>query len=104
MLFQLVKKDFLLVRKYVLIMFIFCIFVPPFLILRLPEYAGIMGFVLITVYSVFMLLQYVSLKETQFPKVSALLCALPYSRKDLVLSFIWGAAWFLELNHLCSHN
>lgn len=86
MLFQLVKKDFLLVRKYVLIMLIFCIFVPQFLILRLPEYAGIMGFVLITIYSVFMLLQYVSLKETQFPKASAFLCALPYPRKAVVLS------------------
>lgn len=86
MLFQLVKKDFLLVKKYVLIMLIFCIFVPPFLILRLPEYAGLMGFVLITIYSVFMLLQYISLKETQFPKASAFLCALPYPREVVVLS------------------
>ena len=86
MLFQLVKKDFLLVRKYVLIMVTMCIIFPPFIILRLPEYAGILGFVIITIYSIFMLLQYVSLKETQFPKASALLCALPYSRKDVVLS------------------
>lgn len=86
MLFQLVKKDFLLAKKYVLIMITVCIIVPPFLILRFPEYAGIVGFVLITVYSVFMLLQYVSLKETQFPKASAFLCALPYPRKDVVLS------------------
>jgi ABC-2 type transport system permease protein len=33
-----------------------------------------------------MLLQYVSLKETQFPKASAFLCALPYPRKAVVLS------------------
>lgn len=86
MLFQLVKKDFLLVKKYVLIMITLCIILPLFLIRSLPEYAGILGFVLITVYSVSMLLQYVFLKETQFPKASALLCALPYPRKDVVLS------------------
>ena len=33
-----------------------------------------------------MLLQYVSLKETQYPKATTLLCALPFSRKDIVLA------------------
>lgn len=86
MLFQLVKKDFLIVKKYVLIMFAVCIIFPLFLIWRTPEYAGILGFVLITIFSIFMLLQYVSLKETQYPKASTLLCALPFSRKNIVLS------------------
>ena len=86
MLFQLVKKDFLIVKKYVLIMFAVCILFPVFLLWRSPEYAGILGFVLITIFSFFMLLQYVSLKETQYPKASTLLCALPFSRKNIVLS------------------
>jgi ABC-2 type transport system permease protein len=86
MLFQLVKKDFVLVKKYVLIMITVCVIYPLFLIWRLPEYAGLMGYVLMTIISVFMLLQYVFLKETQFPKALALLCALPYPRKDVVLS------------------
>ena len=37
MLFQLVKKDFLIVKKYVLIMFAVCIFFPLFLIWRSPD-------------------------------------------------------------------
>ncbi len=86
MLLQLVKKDFLIVKKYVLLMFLVCIIFPLFLIWRSPEYAGILGFVLITIFSIFMLLQYVSLKETQYPKASTLLCALPFSRKNIVLS------------------
>lgn len=86
MLIQLVKKDFLIVKKYVLIMFAVCVIFPLFLIWRSPEYAGILGFVLITIFSVFMLLQYVSLKETQYPKASTLLCALPFPRKDIVLA------------------
>ena len=86
MLLQLVKKDFLIVNKYVLLMIAVCVVFPLFLIWRSPEYAGILGFVLITIFSIFMLLQYVSLKETQYPKASTLLCALPFSRKDIVLS------------------
>ena len=64
MLLQLVKKDFLIVKKYVLLMIAVCVVFPLFLIWRSPEYAGILGFVLITIFSIFMLLQYVSLKET----------------------------------------
>lgn len=86
MLLQLVKKDFLIVKKYVLLMIAVCVVFPLFLIWRSLEYAGILGFVLITIFSIFMLLQYVSLKETQYPKASTLLCALPFSRKDIVLS------------------
>lgn len=53
MLIQLVKKDFLIVKKYVLIMFAVCVIFPLFLIWRSPEYAGIVGFVLITIFSIF---------------------------------------------------
>ena len=67
MLFQLVKKDFLIVKKYVLLMVAVCILFPIFLMSRLTEYAGILGYVLVTVVSIFMLLQYVSIKETKMP-------------------------------------
>ena len=86
MLLQLVKKEFLIVKKYVLLMAAVCILFPIFLLWRMPEFAGILGFVLVTVFSILMLLQYVSLKETQYPKASTLLCALPFSRKNIVLS------------------
>lgn len=86
MLLQLVKKDFLIVKKYVLLMAAVCILFPVFLLWRMPEFAGIFGFVLVTVFSILILLQYVSLKETQYPKASTLLCALPFSRKNIVLS------------------
>ena len=101
MLIQLVKKDFLIVKKYVLIMFAVCVIFPLFLIWRSPEYAGILGFVLITIFSIFMLLQYVSLKETQYPKASTLLCALPFPRKDIVLAkYIFCITIYLSLIHI----
>lgn len=86
MLIHLVKKDFLIVKKYVLIMLAVCILIPLFIAWKAPEQAGVSGFVLSAVFGVFMLLQHVSMKECLYPKASAMLCAAPYPRKLLVLS------------------
>lgn len=86
MLFALLKKDFLIVKKYVLIMLLFIFLIPPFMRWRTPEFTGVLGFVLSVIFAVFMLLQYVSLKEYQFPKAATLLCATPFTRKAMVLS------------------
>lgn len=86
MLIHLVKRDFLIVKKYVLLMFVVCVIIPPFMVWRVPEYAGPMSFVLSAIFAIFMLLQYVSLKEYQYPRASTMLCTTPYPRKLLVLS------------------
>ena len=85
-LFHLIKKDVLIVKKYVLIMLAAAVLIPPFMLWRAPQYTGILGFMLSVIFCVFMLLQYVSLKEYQFPKATTLLCATPYSRRMIVLS------------------
>jgi ABC-2 type transport system permease protein len=54
--------------------------------LRTPEFTGALGFVCSVIFVVLMLLQYVSLKEYQYPKAATLLCATPFSRKATVLS------------------
>ena len=86
MLFSLVKKDFLIVKKYAGIMLIASFLIPPVMLWRTPEAGGAMGFTLAVIFSIFMLTQYVSLKEYQYPKATTLLCALPYPRKMIVLS------------------
>lgn len=86
MLFALLKKDLLIVKKYVLIMLVFIALIPPVMRWRTPEFTGVFGFILSVIFGVFMLLQYVSLKEYQFPKAATLLCATPFSRKAIVLS------------------
>lgn len=86
MLFSLVKKDFLIVKKYVGIMLLASFLIPLVMLWRMPEAAGTMGFTLTVIFSIFMLTQYVSLKEYQYPKATTLLCALPYPRKMIVLS------------------
>ena len=86
MLLSLMKKDFLIVKKYALVTFVFAVLIPPFMFWRLPEFAGTLGFMLSVVFSVFMLQQYVSIKEYQFPKAATLLCATPFPRNMIVLS------------------
>ena len=86
MLFSLVKKDFLIVKKYVGIMLIVSFLIPPFMLWRTPEAAGAIGFILAAVFSVFMLTQYIFLKEHQYPKATTLLCATPYPRRLIVIS------------------
>lgn len=86
MLFALLRKDFLIVKKYVMIMFVAAILIPPIMRWRTPEFTGTFGFILSVIFSVFMLLQYVSIKEYQFPKAATLLCATPFPRKMIVLS------------------
>lgn len=86
MLFALVKKDFLLIKKYVPAMFFLVIFLPPFMRWTASEFAGAFGFIISILFSSTMLLHSVSLKEYQFPKAATLLCATPFSRKMVVLS------------------
>lgn len=64
MLIHLVRKDFLIVKKYVFLMFAVCVFIPPFMMWRIDDatYVGSMSFILAAIFSVFMLLQYVPYK------------------------------------------
>ena len=69
MLFALLKKDFLIVKKYVLIMLAVIALIPPVMRWRTPEFTGVFGFILSVIFGVFMLLQYVSLKSINFQKL-----------------------------------
>ena len=68
MLWYLLKKDILIIKKYVLIMLAAAVLIPPFMLWRVPEYAGILGFMLSVIFCVLILLQYISLKEYQFQR------------------------------------
>ncbi|APQ95707.1 ABC-2 transporter permease [Clostridium botulinum] len=84
MLISLVKKDILLVKKYMLVMMIITIAIPIFIMWRTPEFLGFGAFLISTIFAEFMLYQYVSMTELKYPKADALLCATPYSRRSIV--------------------
>ena len=74
-------------------MLIVSFLIPPIMLWRTPEAAGAMGFTLTIIFSIFMLTQYVSLKEHQYPKAATLLCATPYPRRLIVLFKIFIFVW-----------
>ena len=86
MLFSLVKKDFLIVKKFFLLILMGAVIIPPFMLWQMPELASVLSFIFSVVFAVFMLLQYLSIKEYQSPKAATLLCATPFPRKMMVLS------------------
>lgn len=90
MLFHLVKKDFLLIKKY-LPLLVALPFIVTFLIMiqashmtQESQILGLIIFVLSVIFTVFMLYQYVLIAEMKYPKAEALLCSTPYSRSNIV--------------------
>lgn len=86
MLFSLVKKDFLIVKRIFLLVLMGVAIIPPFMLWQVPELTSVLGFIFSVLFAVFMLMQFVSIKEHQFPKAATLLCATPFPRKMMVLS------------------
>lgn len=84
MLLHLVKKDFLLAKKYWIVMIAIAVAMPVFLHIKAGFIAGqFFGFFLSTLYIVFLLFNTVSMMEYKY-KGSALLCAAPYTREAIV--------------------
>ncbi len=85
MLIHLIKKDILLVSKYLIIMLAVVILFPFFILWSNSEYT-FLGFMLPAVFAVFMPLQCILMKEYKYKKASAYLCSTPYSREYTVIS------------------
>lgn len=84
MLFHLVKKECLLVKKYLLVMFLVAVAFPPFMTSKMGLNAGFMIFLTTAFVIQLLLTGTVSLAETKYEKGAALLCAIPYTRSLLV--------------------
>ncbi|MBZ9634707.1 ABC-2 transporter permease [Clostridium sp. FP1] len=84
MLFHLVKKDFLLIKKYLPLLVVLPFAIPLFIMIQVSQLLGLSAFVVSVIFAVFMLYQYVLMAEMKYPKAEALLCSTPYSRSTLV--------------------
>ena len=73
MLYHLIKKDFILVKKYLPMMIGIPALIPLYVGTRPIGGAALIGFTLSSVYTLFMTVQYIFLKESQSPKALSLL-------------------------------
>lgn len=84
LLFQLVKKDLLLIKRYIVVTLLLLIVIPVFIIRTAPSLPSVLVFLYMVVLGELMLLQALSQTEAKSPKTVALLCAAPYSRNTVV--------------------
>lgn len=81
---HLVKKDFLLVKRYLPLTVLLAFGIPLFIFWQVPTLMGFTAFMMTVIFTVYFPLQSVSLAETKYPKATALLCVAPYTRITLV--------------------
>ena len=86
MILHLVKKDFLIAKKYVLFMMGFTAVIPMFVVTSVPAMTGTGAFIYTVIFTVIIILQSAAMEEAKHPKAIALLCAAPYSRKSFVMA------------------
>ena len=91
MLANLVKKDFLLVKKSIMAFLGISILVPLIIIILMRNMTQIQGMgMLVFLYMVILMelsfMQAVATEEEKSPKATALLCAAPYPRKSYVIA------------------
>lgn len=84
MIFNLVKKDLILAKKYLLFMLVFAAGAPVYLETQTHSISGgLLGFIIAVLFALYMLFNTVSMSEDKY-KGAALLSATPYTRKALV--------------------
>ncbi|PER54717.1 ABC transporter permease [Bacillus thuringiensis] len=98
MLINLVKKDFMLVKKYFLILLVFAAIAPIYLSTQLQlNDGGLVSFLLTVILMEYILFRTVSKFEDQY-KGAALLCATPYTRS----AFVKAKYLFLFVIFICA--
>ena len=102
----LIKKDFMLLKKYVLFIIAIMFALPAALGAKSSEVNMVrstLAFAFEVIYSEFLICRYLAMKEYQYPKAVSFLCTLPYTRNMQVASkyliylivfvFCCGAYW-----------
>ena len=102
----LIKKDFMLLKKYALFIIVILFALPVALSAKSSE-ANLarptLAFAFEVIYSEFLICRYLAMKEYQYPSAASFLCTLPYTRNMQIASkyliyfivfvFCCGAYW-----------
>lgn len=60
--------------------------IPLFLLWRIPDYVSLIGLPYMIIFTELITFQQMQVQEAKYSKTSALLCAAPYSRKEMAVS------------------
>lgn len=82
--FCLIKKDFLIVKRYLPLTMLLAFAIPLFIGWKAPVITGFTSFMVTVIFTVYIPLQSVSLAEERYPKATALLCIAPYQRNTII--------------------
>lgn len=85
----LIKKDFMLLKKYMLFIIVIVFALPAALASKSNEVnivQSTLAFSFEVIYSEFLICRYLAMKEYQYPKTASFLCTLPYTRNMQVAS------------------
>lgn len=85
----LIKKDFMLLKKYVLFIIVIVFALPVAFAAKSSEVnivQSTLAFAFEVIYSEFLICRYLAMKEYQYPKAASFLCTLPYTRNMQVAS------------------
>ncbi len=85
MFIALIKKELLLIRRYVVLLIVLNLAVPYMMTMN-TSFVGPMGFFITVSATAYIVLIATGAKEMQYPRAASLLCAAPYSRRMMVLS------------------
>ena len=94
---NLVRKDFLLVKKMAAAFLAVSILVPIILMVNAAQMAGIeiISCLYMVILTEILFMQSVAAEEEKSPKAVALLCAAPYSRKSYIINLLWRKSCYL---------
>ncbi len=81
---HLIKRDLFLIKKYLLLMGLVAFAVPIFFAWQTIDFPAFYTFLLVNVFEIFIMFQFVSMSEARFPKAAALVCSAPYPRASMV--------------------
>ena len=85
----LIKKDFMLLKKYVLFIIVIVFALPVAHAAKSNEVnivQSTLAFAFEVIYSEYLICRYLAMKEYQYPKAASFLCILPYTRNMQVAS------------------
>lgn len=85
MILNLIRKDFLLVKKYVFLTMILPVLIPIFFSFRAPVILGFTAILMSVMLTGVLMLGNLLIEEEKYPKAEMLLCTSPYTRKMMVL-------------------